>query len=98
MQSGTYAFHAPCFVKKGSQFATQVGGLGRGMVGTGMREESGTKRDRALFMGKWGKWQKMAQAMTVMKRDTKWTDRLNAFLNPPRCQTNVQPGAAFLAQ
>ena len=52
------------------------------MIGSGMREESGTKRERALFMGKWGngrKWHKRARAMTLMKRDTKWTDRLDSM-------------------
>ena len=54
------------------------------MIGSGMREESGTKRERALFMGKWGNGEMAengtsARAMTLMKRDTKWTDRLDSM-------------------
>ena len=40
-----------------------------------MREGKWDKKGAGTFHGEMGEWQKMAQAMTLMKRDTKWTER-----------------------
>ena len=64
------AMHNLYYHIKASKFSARAVGIDRGMIESGMRGESGTKRERGrgTFHGEMGKWQKMAQAMTLMKR------------------------------